>query len=109
MLQFILRRLLLAVPTLFGITLVTFTIIKLAPGDPASLQGEGMMDRRGAEKRVIEIRKRFHLDEPIHVQYALWIKDLVTLNLGTSITDERPVLDKIKAAFWPTVLVNAVA
>lgn len=107
-LQYLIRRLLLAMVTLFGITLVTFTIISLAPGDPAALRASDIQDPEQSERIVMEIRKRFHLDEPVHVRYALWIRDLASGNLGNSIADERPVIDKIKGAFWPTLSVNLV-
>jgi peptide/nickel transport system permease protein len=107
--KYLARRLLLAIPTLIGITLVNFTIISLAPGDPASLRASQAMDEEAAVRIVQEIRERYHLDEPIHVRYLLWMKDLVTGNLGESIADRRPVVDKIKAAFWPTLSVNLTA
>lgn len=106
--QYVLRRLLLAVPTLFGITVVVFSIISLAPGDPASMRAGDVMDPEMSERIVLEIRERFHLDEPIHVRYGLWISDLARGNLGNSIADDNPVIDKIQRAFWPTVSVNLV-
>ncbi len=104
--RYLIRRLLLAIPTLIGITLVTFAIISLAPGDPASLATSDALDPEQSARIVMEIRERFHLDEPVHVRYGIWIKDLIQGNLGRSITDDRPVIDKIKAAFWPTLSVN---
>jgi peptide/nickel transport system permease protein len=105
-LQYLIRRLLLAVVTLFGITLVVFTIISLAPGDPAALRATDVQDPEQSERIIMEIRERFHLDEPIHVRYGLWMRDMLTGNLGNSIADDRPVIDKIKSAFWPTLSVN---
>jgi len=107
-LKYLIRRLLLGVVTLFGITLVVFTIISLAPGDPASMRASDVLDPEQSERIIAEIRARFHLDEPVHVRYGLWIRDMVTGNLGNSIADDRPVIDKIKAAFWPTLSVNLV-
>ena len=67
-LQYLIRRLLLAVVTLFGITLVVFSIICLAPGDPAALRATDVQDPEQSERIILEIRERFHLDEPVHVR-----------------------------------------
>ncbi|MCD6288411.1 MAG: ABC transporter permease [Candidatus Hydrogenedentes bacterium] len=96
---YILRRLLLAIPTLLGITAVTFAIIQLAPGDPAAMAARtGMNSLRedAVSKEIIEqTRALYGLDKPIPVQYALWLKRVVTLDFGTSYKDQRNVLDKI--------------
>lgn len=101
--SYVARRLLLSLVTLFGITVVTFAIIAMAPGDPVPRPD----DLPGSDRVYKEMRKRLHLDEPIHVRYGLWLRDVVT-GKSRSIADERPVIDKIKAAFWPTVSVNLV-
>lgn len=103
-----LRRLVLAIPTLLGITLVTFIIIKMAPGDPASLQASEAMNPEQSARIVMDLRKRYHMDEPIPVQYALWMKDVLTGNLGKSMSDDKPVTTKIREALWPTISVNLV-
>ena len=108
MFRYALRRLALAVPTLVGITVVNFGIIHLAPGDPGQLRAGEVQDPKQSERIVREIRRRFHLDRPIPVQYALWVRDLVRLDLGNSIADERPVVAKVRDAFWPTVMVNVI-
>lgn len=106
-LTYAVRRLLLAVPTLFGITIVTFGIISLAPGDPAALQMGDVANPEQSARIYQELRERFHLDEPIHVRYGLWMGDLVRGDLGRSMTpDERLVREKIEEAFWPTLSVN---
>ena len=105
-LSYLLRRLVLAVLTLFGITVVTFLIVSLAPGDAAALRAGDVMDPEQSERMIEELRERFHLDEPLHVRYGLWIKGLVTGDLGRSMADDTPVFDKIASAFWPTLSVN---
>ena len=96
---YIIRRLLLAIPTLLGITAVTFLIIQLAPGNPAAmasrLGGEGLADDAMSREIVEQTKKLYGLDKPIHVQYALWLKRLVTFDFGTSYRDHREVLEKI--------------
>ncbi|MFC1735983.1 ABC transporter permease [Candidatus Hydrogenedentota bacterium] len=99
--NYIIRRLLLAFPTMLGITLVTFSIIQLAPGNPASMAlGGGAAglnaEEGGISREIIEQTKKLYgLDKPVHVQYLLWLKRIVTLDFGTSYKDHRSVLDKI--------------
>jgi len=92
----LLRRLLLMVPTLLGITLVTFVVIRLAPGDPvsAALGGDLQPGTMSAEA-IAHFRREMHLDEPILVQYGLWIERLLAFDFGTSWRTGRPVLEQI--------------
>jgi len=103
MIEYIIKRILLFIPTLFAITLITFGISRLAPGDPAEMKAgigsEGMMSSGGKnqvnEETIKLIRHQWHLDEPIWKQYFMWTNDLIHLNFGTSFIDQRPILDKI--------------
>ncbi len=103
MIEYIIKRILLFIPTLFAITLITFAISRLAPGDPAEMKAgigaQGMMSSGGKnmvnEETIQLIRHQWHLDEPIWKQYVLWMNDLVHLNFGNSFIDQRPILDKI--------------
>ncbi len=96
---YIIRRLLLAIPTLFGITAITFLIIQLAPGNPAAMAarfGSGAMVDDSMSKEIVEQTKKLYgLDKPIPVQYALWLKRVVTLDFGTAYKDQRNVLEII--------------
>ncbi|MCC6945028.1 MAG: ABC transporter permease [Thermomicrobiales bacterium] len=101
--RYILRRLLISIPVLFGITLVTYLIVSLAPGDPVSALvnpeqiaelGPGWLEDRRAE---------LGLDEPIPIRYGLWMKEVAQGNLGYSYTDRRPVSTTIGERIWPTV------
>jgi len=106
MLTYITKRLLLAIPTLFGITVVTFVVINLAPGDPAALQSSEIMDPEVSARVYEELRKHYGLDDPIHERYWNWLISLATLDFGNSMsTDSRPVIDKIAERLWPTVSV----
>lgn len=109
MLDFAIRRLLLIVPTLFGITLIIFTVIGLAPGDPAAARADAVEDPEMSARVAEEIRKRYHLDEPILTRYFMWLGDVFTLDFGKSMSDDLPVIDKIKVAVWPTLKVNICA
>src|ERR1044071_9540169 len=91
MTTFLLRRIALIIPTLFFVSLLIFGLEHLLPGDPATaLAGE---DR---DPQVIAfIRQKYHLDEPLPVRYALWVKGVAQGDLGESIRIKRPVLDLI--------------
>jgi len=95
MIAYLLRRIALLVPLLFGITLITFTVIHLAPGEPVEMQ-MAMNPKVGKEARE-RLQKFYGLDKPLHVQYITWLKQLSQLDFGRSFSsDNRPVLDKIK-------------
>lgn len=97
MATYILKRILFMIPTVFGITIVAFLIIHLAPGDPAAMKaraGEGMVEGL-TEEAIQKTRELYGLDKPLHVQYILWLKRIATLDLGESIKFKRPVWDVI--------------
>src|SRR4051812_43893681 len=85
------RRLLQMVPTFLGITVVTFAVAHLAPGDPLQLDPESAV-AAGAQNVA---RARAGLDEPLSVQYARWLSRVVRLDFGRSLVDHRPVWDKL--------------
>lgn len=96
MLAYTLRRLLLAIPTLFGISLVTFVVINLAPGDPASVRADSVMDPRVSARVYDQLREYYGLDRPLHVRYLDWLRRIVTFDFGNSMTpDARKVSTKI--------------
>ncbi len=91
--NFILRRLLMMAPLLLGISILSFTIIKLAPGDPASLSVN--MNAKIDPGYITKLREAYGLNDPLYVQYGRWLKGMVTLNFGKSFKDDRPVIDVI--------------
>ena len=114
MTNYIVKRLLQVIPTLLGITLITFLIIQLAPGNPATLKlqmaGQGEMGQSGMAKEIIEQTKKLYgLDKPLPVQYLLWVKRVVTFDFGTSFKDHRPVLDKIAERLPITIQLNVIS
>lgn len=91
MIRFIAGRLLQAIPLLLGIATITFFIVHLAPGDPMDMFLEPRL-RRQMDPEVIELmRQKFGLDQPIHVQYAKWLGNVVQGDLGESFRYRRPV------------------
>lgn len=107
MVNYILKRLVVLVPVLFGITVITFFVIHLSPGKPTRLQAE-MSPRMTLDARE-KIEKLLGLDKPVYVQYADWIKRLARFDLGRSFTDDRPVWDKIAERLPITVSINLLA
>jgi peptide/nickel transport system permease protein len=106
MLSYTLRRLAYLVPTLIGITFVTFVIISLAPGDPVVLMQGGEMSSRISAEAYQQMLEHYGLDEPIYIRYIIWLKRLVTLDFGTSFLDHRPVTTKILERLPATLLLN---
>jgi peptide/nickel transport system permease protein len=107
MLLFALRRLLLAIPLLIGITFVSFLVISLAPGGPLDfLTPEDPNASAEVKQRLIQ---EFGLDQPLHVQYGRWLGRVVRLDFGrTFLPDGKPVLAKIGERLPITLLLNVV-
>ena len=109
MLTYLLRRALVAVPTFLLITVVTFLVIHLAPGDPAEMAAGGGTGGRIDERTLAQTRAQFHLDEPLPVQYVLWLKSIVTFDFGTSFQDRIPVRTKVWEALQVSLVLQVIA
>ena len=108
MTAYLLKRTLMLFPLLLGITLITFVVIKLAPGEPVEMQ-TAMSPKVTAEARE-RLRTFYGLDKPLHVQYGLWLQRLSHLDFGRSFApDGRPVIDKIKERIPVTLSLNVIA
>jgi peptide/nickel transport system permease protein len=105
------------IPTFFGITLIGFLIMRLAPGDPAELRAAGglagaagagvALDKRvSIDEAVAQWRTQYGLDRPLHVQYAIWLRNVVTLDFGESFKDNQPVWSKIIERLPITIQLN---
>ncbi len=104
MIKYAIRRLIQTVPVFFGITIISFMMIHLAPGTPI-----GMTLNPKVSPAVIEqMRKNFHLDDPYYKQYLHWLKGMVTGELK-SFKDGRPVFKKIMERLPATIYLNLVA
>ncbi|NLD39442.1 MAG: ABC transporter permease [Desulfatiglans sp.] len=111
MTTYIIRRLMLMIPTLIGITIMVFAISRIAPGDPVSLSmgPGGQMDaERAADVREARM-KLYGLDQPVPVQYAKWFIRVVRFDFGDSLKHHRPVIDIIKDRFPITLTLNLIA
>lgn len=107
MINYIGRRLLGMIPLVFGITIITFCIIKLAPGKPVVLQHA--LNPKVSLQEIQRLEKLEGLDKPIHIQYLNWMKNLTRLNFGRSYADGRPVIEKIFERLPVTLSINILA
>jgi peptide/nickel transport system permease protein len=108
MFGYALRRLILAIPLLIGITFVSFLVIHLAPGEPVESQSGESSTQSDAKLRE-RLREIYGLDKPLHVQYWNWVTRLARLDFGRSFSpDARPVLQKIGERLPITLLLNIV-
>ena len=98
MLTYLIRRLALMVPTLIGVAIVTFFLIRVVPGDPVVVKLRA--DGASVSQETIQAeRKRLGLDKPLLVQFQDYMLGLATGDLGKSLWTERPVLDEIATRF----------
>ena len=107
MLIYIIKRALLMVPILLGITLISFTVMHMAPGGPAEAQME-FSSKASAEARE-RLRKLYGADQPVHKQYITWLRKFVTLDFGEAFADGRKVKDKILERLPITLTINLLS
>lgn len=94
MTTYLIKRFFEMIPTLFGITLISFFIIHLAPGKPTDIFTE--LNPKITPEARAKLEKYYGLDKPITVQYAIWLKRIARLDFGESFSsDRRPVIEKI--------------
>jgi peptide/nickel transport system permease protein len=105
MLTFIGRRLLQLIPTLFFVSVMIFSLQHLLPGDPALVMAGEERDPETIE----QIRRQYHLDRPIPVQYVYWVKGVLSGDLGESIRIKAPVLSLILQKLPVTITLAAMA
>jgi peptide/nickel transport system permease protein len=99
MLRYVVRRLLLLIPILFGVSVLVFFWIRLLPGSPA----ESLLGERATPELVAAYKERYGLDEPIYQQYWKYLKTIPDLEFGVSVATHRQVTDEIKDRFPATV------
>jgi len=105
MLRFVVRRLLLLVPILLGLSILVFVWIRALPGSPA----QALLGERATPATIRQINHQYGLDKPIYVQYWQYLKETAQLKLGTSITSRQPVLTEIGQRFPATIELAAAA
>ena len=103
MFVYILRRLLLAIPTFLGITLVTFLIINAAPGGPIEQKLQqlrmGGKSTQVSQEVLDDLAKQYGFDKPVHVRYMIWLKNITRLDFGESFSYQEPAIDVITSKF----------
>jgi len=107
MIRYITKRLFLMIPMLIGISILTLLIMHLAPGDPTSIR-YGLNPEVSGSARA-HLKEIYDLDKPLMVQYARWLKRILTLDFGRSFIDNRPVIEKIKERLPATLLLQISA
>lgn len=96
------------IPLLIGITIICFTVMHLAPGSPTDM--ETQMNPRVSAEMKERLRAMYDLDKPLPVQYLLWVKKLLHMDLGTSFSpDHRPVAEKILERLPVTITLNILS
>ena len=105
MLSFILRRLLLAIPTLFGVLVIVFLLLYVAPGDPV----QEMVGERADPETVARLRAELRLDDPLHKQFFHYAGGVVRGDLGRSYITRRPILQDIRERFPKTLQLAGAA
>jgi ABC-type dipeptide/oligopeptide/nickel transport system permease component len=100
------RRLLLLVPTLVGVSIITFSLIHLAPGDPVSIM---LGEYAASAEHAAKLRSQLGLDRPLPLQYWRYVVRALRGDLGESIRSRRAVLDEITDRFRPTLELTLAA
>src|SRR5690349_20817595 len=104
--RYVLRRLILLVPTLFGVTIVIFALVRLLPGDAVSLQ---LQDAKATAADEAALRTQLGLDRPMVLQYADWLGGLLRGDLGHSFRSHQPITSELANRIPVTAELGAVA
>ncbi len=107
MARYILKRLLLSIPILFGISLITFAVIHITPGGPTVVQSQ--MNAKMSPDSIAKLKTLYGLDKPLHIQYLNWLSRLVRFDFGESFNDNRPVTGKILERLPATLQLNILS
>ncbi|SFP58484.1 ABC transporter permease [Salibacterium halotolerans] len=99
MLVFTIRRIIQAIPVIFGVSILVFLMMHLVPGDPAQvIAGEA-----ASQQTIDQIRERLGLNDPIPMQYLQFVTNAIQGDIGTSIRTGQPVADEVFSRFWVTL------
>ncbi len=105
MLAYIIRRIFILIPTLLGVTIIVFVMLHMTPGDPAEL----LLGERATEEALVELREHLGLNEPLYVQYGMFMKRLMKGDLGETIWTRQKVWTEIKHRFPATIELTLAA
>ncbi len=107
--QYILRRLAISVPVLLGVTIISFLLVNLAPGDPVTAMIDPFTRAEMGDEWLDLRREQLGLNDPAVVRYGLWLREILQGNLGYSLTNGQPVLDQILERASSTILLMGTA
>ncbi len=99
MLRFVVRRLLLLIPILIGLSILVFFWIRALPGSPATT----LLGERATSEAIAAINEQYGLNKPLHVQYFAYVENVAQLDFGDSVTSRRPVIEEFKQRFPATI------
>lgn len=102
---YVMRRLLYMIPVFLLISLFVFLMVRLVPGDPASI----MLGQRATVENIANLREKLHLDDPLWVQYGVFLGNMLQGNLGDSLRQQRPVTDILAERLPATLFLVAYA
>ncbi|MFC4181997.1 oligopeptide ABC transporter permease [Saccharococcus thermophilus] len=105
MLKFILRRIMIMIPQLFLLSVLVFLLAKAMPGD--ALTGQLASNPKMDAQTLAEMKEKLGLNDPVHVQYMRWMKNLLHGDLGMSYIHQQPVNDLLAGRMWNTILLSA--
>jgi len=105
MLAYIIRRLVLVIPVLFGISVIVFLVISLIPGDPAT----AILGSYATPENIARLNRDLGLDEPLPVQYVTWLSGVLQGDFGQSYSLNRPVAAEVMERFVPTMILAGAA
>jgi len=105
MLAYIIRRIFILIPTLLGVSILVFLMLHITPGDPAEL----LLGERATEEALVELREHLGLNEPLYVQYGMFLKRLMKGDLGETIWTRQKVWTEIKHRFPATIELTLAA
>lgn len=104
---YLIRRILMMIPLVFGITILTFFVMQLAPGKPTDILTDlNVKMTADSKERLVKL---YGLDQPVYVQYLKWLKRIVQFDFGKSFKDDRPVIQKIAERLPATLLLNVLS
>ncbi len=97
--KYVIRRILETIPTLIGVSVIIFLIMRVVPGDPAQM----VLGEKASPEAIARVRKALGLDDPLYVQYLRFVSDLARGDLGTSFINRTPVTKEIASALPATI------
>ena len=100
-----LRRLLMTIPILLGVTVICFALVKLAPGDPV----QNLVRPETSPEDIAKLRAYYGLDQPLVVQYFVWLWRVLCGDFGTSIANNMPVAGEVLRAFSNTIVIALIS